>query len=83
VSDVDRLRAELALAEASQRLEAAREAMHADRSDAAKLRAYRRASERVVELRRDYRENHRPAAGGPGDAAPQPKTVRASSRVSS
>lgn len=80
MSDVERLKAELELAEACEELEAAREAMHADRSNEDLVASYQDHSNRVVQLRQAFRERYS-VETGPGDAAPEVETVHASVQV--
>lgn len=79
MSDIDRLTAELELANACEVLEAARGAMHADRSDE-NIAAYRAACEEVFGLRRAFRETYQ-AQPGPGDAAPAVDTIQTKAGV--
>lgn len=80
MSDVERLRDELALAEASEELEKAREKMHADRSSKA-VAAYRAASEKVVELRRDFRTRYPRTQQSGRDGVATPETVKATGKA--
>ena len=76
MSDVERLTAELDLARKVEKLEAARTAMHADRSPKA-IKAYKAACRQVNAARQAFREEHRVASTDPADASPAVKTVRA------
>jgi len=70
---VQRLEAELKLAKASERLEAARESMHADRNEET-IRAYKKECDTVASIRQEFRSKYQ-AQVGPGDAAPQVGTI--------
>jgi hypothetical protein len=80
MSDVDRLSSELELAKLCEVLEDARDAMHADRSDAKAMAAYNAASDAVASARSTHRENYRVSVG-PGDAAPEVDTVNSKAGV--
>jgi hypothetical protein len=55
MSDTSKLEAQLALSKLCDDLEAAREVMHADRSDAEALELYNDLSEQVAKARSDFR----------------------------
>jgi hypothetical protein len=76
VSDVERLRAELELAEAVEELEIVREQMHATETPEA-FAAYRAESERVASLRAAYRTSFPRTAesGENGVATPDPVRI--------
>lgn len=76
MSDIERLRAELALAEAMEPLEKAREAMHADRSPA-NIKAYKKASDEAAAQRRAFREKHGSPGASGGDGVATPDMVKA------
>ncbi len=77
MSDVERLEAELKLAKLSEKLEEAREAMHADRTPE-NIAAYQKWSNKVAAARSEYRTKHRPGAPvGPGDGVASVETVEA------
>jgi hypothetical protein len=80
MTEVERLEDELALAKAKEKLEEARAAFHADRSDIAAKRAYRKASKQVQQARSSYRLKH-PIRSEPGDGVAQPETVRAKAKA--
>jgi predicted nucleic acid-binding Zn-ribbon protein len=73
MSDTKRLEAELELAKASEKLEAAREKMHAKRTEA-NIAAYQKESDKVAALRQAFRQNYQ-AQPGPDDAAPKVDTL--------
>jgi len=81
VSDVERLRDELALAEAVEQLEEAREKMHDHPSEEAPSKkavaAYREKSEAVAALRSAFREQYPRVAesGENGVATPDPVRI--------
>jgi len=76
VSDVERLRDELALAEAVEQLEKAREKMHDDPIEK-NIAAYREKSEAVAALRSAFREQYPRVAesGENGVATPDPVRI--------
>jgi len=76
MSDVARLRAELALAELAEVLEAAREAVHADKTPA-NIEAYRAASAAAAAARSEFRTNFAAPVPKEGDAVAKPGTVAA------
>jgi hypothetical protein len=81
MSDVERLEAELALAKLSEKLEAAREAMHAD-SSPKNVSAFKKLSVQVTDARRDWRVNHRDKAPKPpGAGTANPETVRGKAKA--
>ncbi len=78
MSEVARLEAELELARKCETLEAAREAMHADRNEQT-IAAYQEACNEVAAARAAYREEHRPTTPvEPGDGIASPETVEVS-----
>lgn len=77
---VERLEAELALAKLAEPLEAAREAMHADRSEAT-IAAYKEASNSFAAARTAFREKYPPPPPAPGDAVATPDVVAATTEV--
>ena len=80
MSETERLEAELELSKLTDALETAREAMHADRSNAKALQAYKDASTAVANARTAFRERFRVELG-PGDAAPIVDTVNVETGV--
>jgi hypothetical protein len=80
MSDVARLEAELALAKQAEALEAAREAMHADRSEET-IGAYKTASAEYAAARTAFREAYPPPPPAEGDAVATPETVTITSKV--
>lgn len=76
MSDVERLRDELALAEATEKLEAAREKLHAKR-DEKTIAAYKRESDKVAALRQTFRTNfpRTQESGKDGVATPDPVRI--------
>ena len=85
MADVERLRDELALAEAMEPLEKAREAMHADRTPKT-VKAYKAAAAKAtavrVAFRTKYPQGQRSAGGGVvGDGVATPDTVKAKGTV--
>jgi hypothetical protein len=76
VTEVERLRDELELAEAAEELEAAREKMHADRTEKT-VAAYKAESEKVAALRQAFRTNFPRIAesGENGVATPDPVRI--------
>lgn len=80
MSDVDRLKAELKLAELSEKLEEAREAMFEDNNEET-LAAYKSASKKVADARSAFRQEYRVEVG-PGDAAPEVDTVNSTAAAS-
>jgi hypothetical protein len=80
VSDVERLRAELALAEAMEPLEKAREAMHADRTPKT-IAAYKAAAAKASEVRAAFREAYPSQQQSGGDGVATPETVKAKGTV--
>jgi hypothetical protein len=75
--EVERLRDELALAEATEKLEAARGKMHAGRTEKT-VAAYREESEKVVALRQGFRTKYPRTAESGKDGVATPDPVRAS-----
>jgi len=77
MSDIERLRDELALAEAMEPLEKAREAMHADRTPKT-IKAYKAAASQATEVRRAFREKYpaTPQSGADGVATPDTVKVK-------
>jgi F0F1-type ATP synthase membrane subunit b/b' len=81
VADVERLRDELALAEAMEPLEKAREKMHADRSPA-NVKAYKKAAAKATEARQGFRRKYpSQQTSGDGDAVATPDTVKVTTKV--
>jgi hypothetical protein len=80
VSDVERLRDELALAEAAEPLEEAREAMHADRSPK-NVKAYKAACAEVTVARQAFREKYPAAPQSGTDGVATPDTVKATGKA--
>ena len=83
MADVERLRAELALAEAMEPLEKAREAMHADRSPKT-IKAYKAAAAKVAAERAAFREKYsvgERTGGVPADGVATPDTVKATGKA--
>jgi cytidylate kinase len=78
--EVDRLKAELALAEEVDELEEARAAMHKKKTDAT-LKAYRKASEKVAAARQALREKHPTTAASAADGVARPEPIRVSGRA--
>jgi hypothetical protein len=72
-----KLDAEERVRKVGDKLEEAREAMHANRTQET-IRAYKVASRKMVEARQAYREEYVPA-GGPGSAVTE--TVKVKSKV--
>ena len=81
MADVERLRAELALAEAMEPLEKAREAMHADRSPK-NVKAYKAAAREATAARVAFREKYPPTQQSGADGTATPETVKATGRSS-
>lgn len=79
MSDVKRIKSELALAELAETLEQARDAMHAN-SNEKTLAAYRAASDEMAAARSSHREKYSTQVG-PGDAAPEVDTINVTSGV--
>ena len=81
MADVERLRDELALAEAMEPLEKARDAMHADRTPKT-VKAYKAAAAKATEKRQAFRTKYpsQQTSGG-GDAVATPDTVKVSTKV--
>jgi hypothetical protein len=80
VADVERLRAELALAEAMEPLEKAREAMHADRTPKT-IKAYKAAAAKATEARVAFRTEYPSQQQSGGDGVATPDTVKAKGTV--
>ncbi len=80
MADVERLRAELALAEAMEPLEEAREAMHADRTPET-IEAYKAAAREAAAARVAFREQHGPPPTSEGDGLATPDTVEVKGTV--
>lgn len=80
MSDVERLRAELALAEAMEPLEKAREAMHADRSPKT-IKAYKEAANAAAAARQAFREKYGPPSSSAGNGVATPDTVKATGKA--
>lgn len=78
--DVERLRAELELAEAVEKLESAREKLHANRTDKT-IAAYKAESETVSLLRQAYRTNFPQTAQSGTDGVATPDPVRISGKA--
>lgn len=76
MGDVERLRDALALAEATEKLEAAREKLHADRTKKT-IAAYKAESDKVAALRQEYRTKFPRVAefGENGVATPDPVRI--------
>jgi hypothetical protein len=81
VADVERLRDELALAEAMEPLERAREAMHADRTPKT-IKAYKAAAREATAARVAFREKYPPVEQSGTDGTATPETVKARGRSS-
>ena len=84
MSDVARLERELELAKSEEALEAARAAMHDDRSHEENMQAYKDASATHAALRTQFRIDFPPPPADEvpeGDAVATPETVAASSEV--
>lgn len=79
--DVKRLESELELAKALEKLERAREKMHADRKDKRAHTAFRNASEEVAKLRSAHRTKFPTTPSGEGDAVATVDTVHASAKA--
>jgi hypothetical protein len=79
-TDVERLREELAVAEACESLEAAREAFHEKRTPA-RVKKFKEESVRVAELRQAFRIKYPSKPAAEGDAVASPETVGASAGV--
>lgn len=77
MSDVERLRDELALAEAMEPLEKAREAMHADRTPET-IAAYKQACEEATAVRQAFRIKYPRVPQSGGDAVATPDTLNVS-----
>ena len=80
MSDVERLEDELALARALEPLEAARQAMHADRSPKT-VKAYKAACDKATAVRVAFREKYPRTPESGGDAVATPNTVRVKARA--
>jgi len=80
VADVERLRDELALAEAMEPLEEAREAMHADRTPKT-IKAYKAAAAKAAEARAAFRADYPSVQQSGGDGVATPDTVEAKGTV--
>lgn len=79
MSDVDRLRAELELAEAVEKLEDARAKVLSHKTEKT-LATYKAASEKVANLRQAFRSDH-PTVGAEGDGVARPDPVRISGKA--
>ena len=81
IDEVQKLKDQLKVAEASQELEAAREAMHADRTDEAAMAKYKELSQKVADARVEFRTKYPPPVPADGDAIATPAPVDASGGV--
>jgi hypothetical protein len=79
-TDVERLRDELALAEACESLEAAREAFH-DKRTPARVKKFKEESVKVAKLRQAFRTKYPAKPVAEGDGVATPDTVAASAGV--
>ncbi len=80
MSDTERLRDELALAEATDALESAREKMHAANTPET-VAAYRDESAKVVELRQAFRTKYPRQQQSGVDGVATPDTVKATGKA--
>jgi len=81
VDEVQKLKDQLEVAEISQELETAREAMHADRDDADAMAQYKELSQKVADARQAFRTKYPPPVPAEGDAIATPAPVEASGEV--
>jgi hypothetical protein len=79
-TDVERLRAELELAEACEVLEKAREAMHAKKTPA-KIKKFKAESVKVAELRQAFRIKYPTGPVAEGDAVAGVDTISSTAGV--
>jgi len=80
MSETDRLESELKVSKLQDELEAAREAMHADRTNEEAMARYNEASIAVAEARSAHREQFKVIVEE-GDAAPQVDTIQVTAKV--